>query len=156
MLYRYHCPAIEKAVKAGLKKFVIQSIHAKSRLSNHRKLVEILGINRFLLKQFVKVDGGIACLSSSAKNEGYTKMDFRGNTWYFEKHNISVRDLAFIEKQMSPQQIYYYFKRLETESGLPAEKALTIWRDYLSMAKKLGKKSRGLHRLQTTGIRKKA
>ena len=139
LLYRYHCPAIEKAVKAGLKKFVIQSIHAKSRLSNHRKLVEILGINRFLLKQFVKVDGGIACLSWLQKMKDTQKWISEEILRYFEKHNISVRDLVFIEKQMSPQQIYYYFKRLETESGLPAEKALTIWRDYLSMAKKLGK-----------------
>ena len=37
LLYRYHCPAIEKAAKAGLKKFVIQSIHKKSRLPKSQK-----------------------------------------------------------------------------------------------------------------------
>ena len=57
---------------------------------------------------------------------------------YFEKHNISTIDVAFIENQMSPQQIYHYLRRMEKESGLPVEKALTIWRDYLSMAKKIG------------------
>lgn len=55
---------------------------------------------------------------------------------YFEKHNISTIDVAFIENQMSPQQIYHYLRRMEKESGLPVEKILTIWRDYLSMAKK--------------------
>ena len=39
---------------------------------------------------------------------------------------------------MSPQQIYHYLRRMEKESGLPVEKILTIWRDYLSMAKKIG------------------
>ena len=57
---------------------------------------------------------------------------------YFEKHNISTIDVAFIENQMSPQQIYHYLRRMEKESGLPVEKILTIWRDYLSMAKKIG------------------
>lgn len=55
---------------------------------------------------------------------------------YFEKHNISTIDVAFIENQMSPQQIYHYLRRMEKESGLPVEKILTVWRDYLSMAKK--------------------
>ena len=58
---------------------------------------------------------------------------------YFETHNISTTDVTFIEKQMSPQQIYHYLRRMEKESGLSAEKVLTIWRDYLSMVKKLGK-----------------
>ena len=33
---------------------------------------------------------------------------------------------------------YHYLRRMEKESGLPVEKILTIWRDYLSMAKKIG------------------
>ena len=33
---------------------------------------------------------------------------------------------------------YHYLRRMEKESGLPVEKILTVWRDYLSMAKKIG------------------
>ena len=138
LLYRYHCPAIEKAAKAGLKKFVIQSIHKKSRLPNHRKLTEILGINSCLLKQLVKMDGGIAGLSWLQKMKNTQKWISEDILRYFEKHNISTIDVAFIENQMSPQQIYHYLRRMEKESGLPVEKILTIWRDYLSMAKKIG------------------
>lgn len=138
LLYRYHCPAIEKAAKAGLKKFVIQSIHKKSRLPNHRKLMEILGINSCLLKQLVKMDGGIAGLSWLQKMKNTQKWISEDILRYFEKHNISTIDVAFIENQMSPQQIYHYLRRMEKESGLPVEKILTIWRDYLSMAKKIG------------------
>ena len=138
LLYRYHCPAIEKAAKAGLKKFVIQSIHKKSRLPNHRKLIEILGINSCLLKQLVKMDGGIAGLSWLQKMKNTQKWISEDILRYFEKHNISTIDVAFIENQMSPQQIYHYLRRMEKESGLPVEKILTIWRDYLSMAKKIG------------------
>ena len=129
LLYRYHCPAIEKAAKAGLKKFVIQSIHKKSRLPNHRKLTEILGINSCLLKQLVKMDGGIAGLSWLQKMKNTQKWISEDILRYFEKHNISTIDVAFIENQMSPQQIYHYLRRMEKESGLPVEKILTIWRD---------------------------
>ncbi|MFR2142459.1 MAG: hypothetical protein ACLS5L_09605, partial [Faecalimonas sp.] len=34
----------------------------------------------------------------------------------------------------------------EKESGLPVEKILTIWRDYLSMAKKIGEAEYVLYR----------
>lgn len=139
LLYRYHCPAIEKAAKAGLKKFVLQSICKKSRLLNYRKLIEILGINSCLLKQLVKMDGGIAGLSWLQKMKDTQKWISEDILRYFEKHNISTTDIAFIENQMSPQQIYHYLRRMVKESGLPVEKVLTIWRDYLSMAKKLEK-----------------
>ena len=65
----------------------------------------------------------------ATKDEEYTKVDFRDILRYFEKHNISTIDVAFIENQMSPQQIYHYLRRMEKESGLPVEKILTIWRD---------------------------
>lgn len=139
LLYRYNCPAIEKVAKAGLKKIVVQSIQRKSQLPNHRRLVEILGINSCLLKQLAKVDGGRSSLSWLQKMKDTQKWIPENILQYFEKHNISTTDVTFIEKQMSPQQIYHYLRRMEKESGLSAEKVLTIWRDYLSMAKKLGK-----------------
>lgn len=139
LLYRYNCPAIEKVAKAGLKKIVVQSIQRRSQLPNHRRLVEILGINSCLLKQLAKVDGGRSSLSWLQKMKDTQKWIPENILQYFEKHNISTTDVTFIEKQMSPQQIYHYLRRMEKESGLSAEKVLTIWRDYLSMAKKLGK-----------------
>ena len=139
LLYRYNCPAIEKVAKAGLKKIVVQSIQRKSQLPNYKKLVEILGINSCLLKQLVKVDGGRSSLSWLQKMKDTQKWIPENILQYFETHNISTTDVTFIEKQMSPQQIYHYLRRMEKESGLSAEKVLTIWRDYLSMVKKLGK-----------------
>lgn len=139
LLYRYNCPAMEKVAKAGLKKIVVQSIQRRSQLPNHRRLVEILGINSCLLKQLAKVDGGRSSLSWLQKMKDTQKWIPENILQYFEKHNISTTDVTFIEKQMSPQQIYHYLRRMEKESGLSAEKVLTIWRDYLSMAKKLGK-----------------
>lgn len=138
LLYRYNCPAIEKVAKAGLKKIVVQSIQRRSQLPNHRRLVEILGINSCLLKQLAKVDGGRSSLSWLQKMKDTQKCIPENILQYFEKHNISTIDVAFIENQMSPQQIYHYLRRMEKESGLPVEKILTIWRDYLSMAKKIG------------------
>ena len=139
LLYRYNCPAIERVAKAGLKKIVVQSIQRRSQLPNHRRLVEILEINSCLLKQLAKVDGGRSSLSWLQKMKDTQKWIPENILQYFEKHNISTTDVTFIEKQMSPQQIYHYLRRMEKESGLSAEKVLTIWRDYLSMAKKLGK-----------------
>ena len=139
LLYRYNCPAIEKVAKAGLKKIAVQSIQRKSQLPNYKKLVEILGINSCLLKQLVKVDGGRSSLSWLQKMKDTQKWIPENILQYFETHNISTTDVTFIEKQMSPQQIYHYLRRMEKESGLSAEKVLTIWRDYLSMVKKLGK-----------------
>lgn len=84
------------------------------------------------------MDGGIAGLSWLQKMKNTQKWISEDILRYFEKHNISTIDVAFIENQMSPQQIYHYLRRMEKESGLPVEKILTIWRDYLSMAKKIG------------------
>ena len=92
-------------------------------------MTEILGINSCLLKQLVKMDGGIAGLSWLQKMKNTQKWISEDILRYFEKHNISTIDVAFIENQMSPQQIYHYLRRMEKESGLPVEKILTIWRD---------------------------
>ena len=83
MLYRYHCPAIEKAERAGLKKFGDSKHPCKKPAFQSQKIGRNFG-NQSLPAKTVRESGRRNCLLIlAAKNEGYTKMDFRGNTSVF-------------------------------------------------------------------------
>lgn len=139
LLYRNFQPGIEKIAKAGLKQLVIDEIIKKKRLPDRKKLVEILELDRHLLKQLVHIDGGIYSLSWLQQVKSSQKVLPLEVIQYFEKYKIGPGDIDFIDKQMTAIQVYHYLCRMEKECGKSAGEILRIWKDYLAMAKRLGK-----------------
>lgn len=139
LLYRNFQPGIEKIAKAGLKQLVIDEIIKRKRLPDRKKLVEILELDRHLLKQLVHIDGGIYSLSWLQQVKSSQKVLPLEVIQYFEKYKICPGDIAFIDKQMTAIQVYHYLCRMEKECGKSAGEILRIWKDYLAMAKRLGK-----------------
>ena len=139
LLYRNFQPGIEKIVKAGLKQLAIDVIIKRKKLPDRKKLVEILGLDRHLLKQLVHIDGGIYSLSWLQQVKSSQKMLPLEVIQYFEKYKIGPGDIAFIDKQMTAIQVYHYLCRMEKECGKSAGEILRIWKDYLAMSKRLGK-----------------
>ena len=56
----------------------------------------------------------------------------------FSQWGIKPEDLSFIQDRMSPLQVHNYLRRQARESGEKVPQVFTTWKDYLSMAKKLG------------------
>lgn len=139
LLYRNFQPGIEKIAKAGLKQLAIDVIIKRKKLPDRKKLVEILGLDRHLLKQLVHIDGGIYFLSWLQQVKSSQKEIPLKVIQYFEKYKIDPGNVAFIDKQMTPIQVYHYLCRMEKECGKSAGEILIMWQDYLSMARKLGK-----------------
>ena len=57
---------------------------------------------------------------------------------WLEQEKIHVSDIAFILDRMSEQQVCNYLQRQKCAAGLPGGTIISTWRDYLSMADKLG------------------
>ncbi len=101
-------------------------------------LTKALGLDKQSLERLRRNDGGTALLKwlQAEKQSGKPIPDEVLN-WFCEQ-KISKSDLDFIWDKMSAVQIYNYLRRQAETSQESVKQVLTTWKDYLSMAKRLG------------------
>lgn len=135
-------PSLEQFVKAGLFTLAKECISKLCFLENEPefvkagRLIKRLGIDTQRLKRLRKQNGGQAFLAwlQYEKQKGCNLPDSLIS--WFCKENISAEKLSFISDRMSMLQIYNYMRRQMKENGMDSKEMLTVWKDYLSMAKR--------------------
>lgn len=146
-LYMTRCreiPPFEQIWKANLPKLtaecwdrcnLVKRVVKKPQSSN---LTKALGIDKRGLARLRQYDGGIdfLCWLQVEKQSGRSIPDEVIN-WFCE-HSIQKFDLNFIWDKMSPVQICNYLQRQAEISREEIAQILITWRDYLSMAERLG------------------
>lgn len=137
-------PILEQAVKAqlpGLAAEWIQSVSLMEQCvqeANASSLVQALGIDTEKLKRLRKWNGGnSALLWLQFEKESMRPISDETILWFCQQ-KVTPDNLDFILERMSPLQICNYLKRQTIDCGESVKQILITWRDYLSMAEKLG------------------
>jgi len=131
-------PVLEQIVKADLiqlaKEMVTTGKFVECRPS--KELGKSLMVDRFRLNRLRERNGGadyLAWLRFEKEQDGFipdTLIDWMAG------HGILPKDIGFIKDRMSVQQVKNYLERQSAESGESPKDLLTIWEDYLIMAKR--------------------
>lgn len=101
-------------------------------------LVKMLGISRQGLDRLRRYDGGRFLLRwLQWEHESGMPISDETLVWYCQE-GIGVRELEFVLGKMTPLQIRNYLCRQAAGEREPIQQVLNTWRDYLSMAEKLG------------------
>ena len=137
-------PQFEQIWKAGLDRLADECkhnpgcMHDLIKAPTSTSLTKALGIGKQALERLRQNHGGCFMLrwlqfeKQSGKPVTEALLD-----WLCEQ-KISVSSLSFILDKMNVLQICNYLQRQSADSREPAGQVLTTWRDYLSMAKRLG------------------
>lgn len=141
---RNRLPQIEQIWKAGLFQLANEcanrynSIYGLIKEPDSTSLTKALGIDKQGLARLRQNNGGTAFLQwlQEEKRSGRSIPDEALN--WFCKQEISRSSLDFIWDKMTPVQICHYLRRQAEDSQEPVQQVLTTWRDYLSMAERLG------------------
>lgn len=136
---------LEKVSKAGLDSLANDLIkHANrdfSKISiepNEPNLAKALRLNRKELKRLRAADGDIEYLKWLQYENVLGKPIADTVISWFCREKIRCSEMDFIWDKMAPQQVYNYVQRQMQENGMTSAEVITTWRDYLSMAKRLG------------------
>nr|WP_325221435.1 PcfJ domain-containing protein [uncultured Oscillibacter sp.] len=101
-------------------------------------LSKALGLDKQRLERLRRSNGGTDLLYwLQIEKQGGKPIPDEVLNW-FCKQDISRDCLDFIWDKMTAVQIYNYLRRQVEESQEPIQQVLTTWRDYLSMAERLG------------------
>lgn len=137
--YQKRHPYLEKLVKAGLLQLAENLVVAMKELEmeDKRELRKALKVDRQGLKRLRK-NQSIEYLGWLQLEKRQNKRTEDGLLQWFCKHGVKAKDVDFIEDRMSALQISNYLKRQKESMKQSYMQILTTWRDYLSMAEKLG------------------
>lgn len=132
-------PGMELLAKACLPQLTSDLLDGKViEFAQAHSLKSMLGIDKFRLKWLAEHEGGTAYLEwFQEENRQKRRISDQIIKWYVER-KISPKDLCFISDRMSLVQTYNYLQRQMKQSGQDVKQILTTWKDYLSMAEKLG------------------
>lgn len=141
---RNRIPQFEQIWKAGLSQLAHECEYNPSCMYGLIKdpkstaLTKTLGLDKQGLERLRRNNGGTDLLKwlQIEKKIGRPIPDEVIN--WFCKQKISKPDLDFIWDKMTVVQIYNYLRRQAEDSQEPVQQVLTTWRDYLSMAERLG------------------
>lgn len=99
--------------------------------------------DRQLINRLRDENGGECMLKWLRYSEEKRMKINRETMQWLEKNNIREDDISFIINRMTPQQIMNYVSRQQAESykGKSAKSVIAQWEDYLSMLRKIGKKT---------------
>ena len=131
-------PALEKVIKSGLTQIAKEMVD-DGKVLDYRPSNELgksLFIDRFRLNRLRQKRGGIgylAWLRYEKEQDGVISDALID--WMIEQ-GIQPGDIKFIKDRMSVVQIKNYLERQSEESGEKIKDLLTIWEDYLIMAKR--------------------
>lgn len=141
---RARIPPFEQIWKAGLSRLTAECKRNPGCMYNliqapqSTSLTKALGLDKQGLDRLRRNDGGAALLHwlQVEKQSGKPIPDDVLN-WFCE-HGINKSNLDFIWDKMTAVQICNYLRRQMEDSQEDAQQVLYTWRDYLSMAKRLG------------------
>ena len=144
MARRRDIPPFEQIWKASLPKLTEECWHNHDCINRLVKeaqapsLTKALGIDKQRLNRLRQNNGGtdFLCWLQDEKQSGKLIPDEVIN--WFCKHNISRTTLDFIWGKMTAVQICNYLHRQAEASQESVQQVLVTWRDYLSMAERLG------------------
>lgn len=141
---RKKIPQIEQIWKAGLFRLANEcadhacDIYGLIKEPKSTSLTKALGIDKQELARFRRNNGGAVFLKWLQAEKQYGKPISDEVLNWFCAQDIRRSNLDFIWDKMTPVQICHYLQRQAEDSQEPISQVLTTWRDYLSMAKRLG------------------
>lgn len=135
-------PILEQLAKAGLGGMVLECVKNHVNLRELKMLpgaglAKTLGIDAQEMRRLREGRGGYAFLNWLRYEKSTGKEIANHVISWFCKQKIQPNDLDFINDRMSPLQIYNYLNRQMRELNMESSRVITIWADYLSMAKRL-------------------
>lgn len=141
---RSRIPQFEQIWKAGLSRLADECEHNPGCMYGLIKepestsLTKALGLDKQSLERLRRNDGGTALLEwLQAEKQSRKPISDEVLNWFCQQ-KISRSNLDFIWDKMTAVQIYNYLRRQAEDSQEPVQQVLTTWRDYLSMAERLG------------------
>lgn len=137
-------PQFEQIWKVGLTKLEQECRKTTYYVTNYilapqePSLIRALGLDAQGFRRLRANDGGCEYLAwlQWEKSSGKTISDEL--IAKFQSWHITSSNLQFIWDRMSAEQAYNYLSRQATETKMEVRQVLTTWKDYLSMANKLG------------------
>lgn len=144
MLVRKRVPQFEQIWKAGLPRLTDECQHTYCGVENCIKdarsssLAKALGLDKQGLGRLRRYNGGCFLLRwlQVEKQSGKAISD-EVLQWLID-NEIEANHLKFIWGKMSALQICHYTQRQAADSHESVQQVLNTWRDYLSMAERLG------------------
>ena len=137
-------PQFEQIWKAGLSRLTDEICHDSGcmygliKAPDATSLTKALGIDRQGLKRLRRFNGGASLLGWLQVEKSCGKPIPDEVLQWFGGQEIAVSDLDFIRDRMTTIQICNYLQRQSEASQEPVKQVITTWRDYLSMADRLG------------------
>lgn len=101
-------------------------------------LPDLLKINKQRINRLKQNNGGRNYLAWMQYEELYNRKVPEETMKFMEKENLFPENLNFILDRMRPQQIANYLKRQAGQIHESVKNTIELWKDYLSMAERLG------------------
>ena len=137
-------PRIEQICKAGLSRLTVEcmenvkAVKSCIRQESETSLVKALALDTRRLSRLRTLNGGAIMLDWLQREKCSGRIIPDHALRWLEQENIHVSDIAFILDRMSEQQVCNYLQRQKSGTRDSLRQIIFTWRDYLSMADKLG------------------
>ena len=137
-------PRIEQICKANLPRLTTECLEnfgaVKSciRQESETSLVKALALDTHRLSRLRTLNGGAIMLDWLQREKCSGRIIPDHALRWLEQEKIHVSDIAFILDRMSEQQVCNYLQRQKSGTRDSLRQIIFTWRDYLSMADKLG------------------
>ena len=137
-------PRVEQICKANLPRLTTECLEdfgaVKSciRQESETSLVKALALDTHRLSRLRTLNGGAIMLDWLQQEKCSGRIIPDHALRWLEQEKIHVSDIAFILDRMSEQQVCNYLQRQKNGTRDSLRQIISTWRDYLSMADKLG------------------
>ena len=137
-------PRIEQICKAGLSRLTVEcmenvkAVKSCIRQESETSLVKALALDTNRLSRLRTLNGGTIMLDWLQREKCSGRIIPDHVLHWLEQENIHVSDIDFILDRMSEQQVCNYLQRQKSGTRDSLRQIIFTWRDYLSMADKLG------------------
>ena len=137
-------PRVEQICKANLPRLTTECLEdfgaVKSciRQESETSLVKALALDTHRLSRLRTLNGGTIMLDWLQREKCSGRIIPDHVLHWLEQEKIHVSDIDFILDRMSEQQVCNYLQRQKSGTRDSLRQIISTWRDYLSMADKLG------------------
>mgnify|MGYP004658782259 CR=1 FL=1 len=144
LIARERFPRIEQICKAGLSRLTVECMESANAVKSciqkesETSLVKALALDTHRLSRLRTLNGGAIMLDWLQREKCSGKIISDDTLRWLEQENIHVSDISFILDRMSEQQVCNYLRRQKNGTRDSLQQIISTWKDYLSMANKLG------------------
>ena len=136
-------PQLEQLVKADLPILVQECLHDAYHYESFFEgrtgsLKHMLGIGAQQLKRLREVGAGLKYLQWMRLEHEYGRKISDETIKWFISESIDIGDVTFILNRMTVEQVFNYVQTQMRKSHMNSRAVLQTWKDYLSMAARLG------------------